>query len=141
VRRAGCGAGPGPKGSGHGTVRRPGLRAAMCWVACVALLLDVLLRAALSVGVGLLDPRPDTINPGLCSSEPSRNLPVQGKPVLLAHHCALCTVPATLPPRRAPAIAYETRIADAGYPRVQPTSAPTPFRHGRVQARAPPIAA
>jgi hypothetical protein len=50
-------------------------------------------------------------------------------------------VPATLPPRRPPAIADAIRMADAGYPRIQPVSAPTPFRHGRVQARAPPLAA
>jgi len=102
---------------------------------------NVLLPTALSVGIGSLGLKQDTISSSLCSAEPGRDLPPKGKPALLVHHCALCTVPAALPPRRPLGIAYEVRMADAGYPRIQPVLAPTSFRHGRVQARAPPNAA
>jgi hypothetical protein len=122
-------------------VKQSGPRAAFCWVALVALLVNVLLPTALSAGIGLLGANRDTIGSSLCGAEPGRDLPGKGKPALLVHHCALCKAPATLPLRRPPGIAYEIQIADAGYPRIQPVSAPTPFRHGRVQARAPPVAA
>jgi hypothetical protein len=103
--------------------------------------MNMLLPPALSAAIGLLDPNRDTIGSSLCGAESGRDLPDKGKPALLVHHCALCPAPVTLPPRWPPGIAYEIQIADAGYPRIQPASAPTPFRHGRVQARAPPIAA
>jgi len=122
-------------------VKQSGPRAAFCWIALVALLVNVLLPPALSAAIGLLGANRDTSGSSLCSAEPGRDLPGKGKPALLVHHCALCTVPAALQPRRPPGIAYEIQIADAGYPRIQHILAPTPFRHGRVQARAPPLAA
>jgi hypothetical protein len=122
-------------------VKQSGPRAAFFWVALVALLVNVLLPPALSAAIGLFGANRDAIGSSLCSGEPGRDLPSKGNPALLVHHCALCTAPVMLPLRRPPGIAYEIQIADAGYPRVQPVSAPTPFRHGRVQARAPPIAA
>jgi hypothetical protein len=122
-------------------VKQSSPRAAFCWVALAALLVNVLLPTALSVGIGLLGANRDTIGSSLCSGESGRDFPGKGKPALFVHHCALCTVAAALPHRRPPGVAYEIQVADAGYPRVQPVSTPTPFRHGRVQARAPPIAA
>jgi hypothetical protein len=122
-------------------VKQSGPRAAFCWVALVALLVNVLLPTALSAGIGLLSANHDTIGSSLCSSEPGRDLPAKGKPALLAHHCALCTVQAALPLRRPAGMADQIQMADAGYLPIQQVLAPTPFRHGRVQARAPPITA
>jgi hypothetical protein len=107
---------------------------------CAALLSNVLLPTIFSVAIGLLDPNRGTVGSSLCSAAPGRELPGKAQPGLLVHHCALCTVPAALPPRRPPGIAYEVQIVDEGYPRLLSLSPPTPFRHGPLQARAPPLA-
>ena len=116
-------------------------QAVACWMVCAALLLNVLLPTIFSVAIGLLDPNRGTVGSSLCSVAPGRELPGKAQPGLVVHHCALCTVPAALPPRQPPGIAYEVQIVDGGYPRLVPLSAPaTLFRHGPLQARAPPLA-
>lgn len=114
-------------------------RAVVCWVAFVALLTNVLLPTALSIGIMSLDPNSNTVTSGLCTATPGGGFPGKAKPGLLVHHCALCTLPVALPPRRQAGDAYEREVADKAHPCVRAALTPTPFRHGPVQARAPPI--
>ena len=115
-----------------------GPRVVVSWLACAALLANVLLPTALSLGIGLFEPNRNPIGSSLCSAAPS--LPGKAQPALLVHRCVLCTLPAALPARQPAGVEYEVQLADRGYPRIRPVSLPTPFRHGQVQARAPPIA-
>jgi hypothetical protein len=110
-------------------------RAAVCWAAFAALVLNVLLP----VVIGLLQVEGDTVSASLCSATPHGELPGKAPPGLLVHHCALCTVPVGLPPQRPPGIAHEIRMADASYPHSRPVVPPIASRHGQIQARAPPI--
>jgi hypothetical protein len=121
-------------------VKQFGPRVVVSWLACAALLANVLLPTALSLGIGLFEPNRNPVGSSLCSAAPGRDLPGKAKPALLVHHCVLCTVPAALPARKPVGVEYEVQLADRGYPRIRPVSVPTPFRHGQVQARAPPIA-
>jgi hypothetical protein len=109
---------------------RPG--AIACWVAVAALVLNVLMPTV----IGSFH----TVSASLCSTTPRGEVPGKAEPALLVHHCALCAVPAGLPSRQPPGIAYELRLADAGYPHSRPVVPPIPSRHGQIQARAPPIA-
>jgi hypothetical protein len=108
-------------------------------IAFVALLANVLLPTTVSMGSGLLDPNRAAFASTRCTTS-GGGLPGKAKLGLLVHHCALCGPPAALPPRQQAGDAHEREIADEAYPGVRPVLAPTPFRHGQVQARAPPIA-
>src|SRR5438128_2434715 len=121
-----------------GALPRPS-RGVACWVALLALLVNVLLPTVVSVGIRLLDPNRGTLSSSLCSTTADPDLPGKGKPWLHVRHCALCAVPAALPPRRQAGVANECAIADAAYLRVRPPLAAIPFRLGPAQARAPPI--
>jgi hypothetical protein len=113
-------------------------RAAATWLAFVALLGNILLPAALSIIV-LKEPGRDSLGVGICGQWPG-DAPGKTKPGLVVQHCPLCTVPlAPLP--RSLGFALPAEFVDESRP-PQPltTVSIAPFRHGRMQARAPPSA-
>jgi hypothetical protein len=103
------------------------------------LLLNLLLPAGLSIGIALVGDR-GAAGSSVCGTAGARDDPGKANPALFVHHCAVCAVPPALPPLRAGARAYAVRIAEVAYPAVRPGLTPSPFRHGPVQARAPPLA-
>jgi hypothetical protein len=123
------------------THRRSPSRAAVAWLAFVALLSNVLFAAALSMAAGLLDGGRDIFGLKLCSASPVRKLPGKDKPGLPLQHCALCAMSAPLPSRLQAGFALPDEVAEGAHPQLGTTWSAAPLRHGRVQARAPPPAA
>lgn len=124
-------------------MKRAGPRAIVCWAACAALLINaLLLPATLSVAIGLRAARGGAAGLNLCHATSARDLPGKANPAPLVHHCPLCMLQSGLPALPAPTAAHKlTQIADSGYQRTAPVLPAAPFRHGPVQARAPPIPA
>ena len=113
--------------------RRP---AGAVWVALVALLGNILLPATLSIIV-LKAPGRDIPGVGLCGQWHG-DTPGKAKPGLLVQHCPLCAMPAA-PLPRPPSITGSGKIADQRQPQLSTTVSVAPIRHGRMQARAPPV--
>jgi hypothetical protein len=110
-------------------------RRSIAWLAVAGLLINFLLpAAAMSIAVG-------PAGFGICSAASAGGLPGKTKPGLLIHHCPLCAEPAALlagPQSRA---LLSGVFTEGAHPPPVTTSPPSLFRHGRVQARAPPFAA
>jgi hypothetical protein len=115
--------------------------AVVIWLAFFALLSNVLLPARLLVAAGMLKADRDTIGSTLCSAASGRDLPGKAEPELPLHHCALCTVPAGELSRPQTGSVLRHEVAGASHPLLRSVSAAAPLRHGRVQARAPPVMA
>ena len=110
-------------------------RRAIAWLAVAGLLSNFLLpAAAMSIAAGPVGFR-------ICSAASIGDLPGKGKPGLLVHHCALCAVPAALPPGPQPDALITGPFAQRAHPLPRTISLALFFRHGRVQARAPPLVA
>ena len=118
-------------------MKQPAPRVTVCWIAVAALLVNLLLPAALSIG---LAGERDTVAASLCGATAERDRPGKANLGIVVHHCPICTVAAALTLPCAGALTYAGRIAVTAYPVVRPTLAPAFFRHSPVQARAPPIA-
>jgi hypothetical protein len=111
-------------------------RAGATWLAFVALLGNVLLPAALSIIV-LKEPGHGIPGVGLCGHWLG-DAPGKTKPGLLVQHCPLCAVPAA-PLPRPPGFAVPGEVADQSQLQLRATLSVAPIRHGRMQARAPPL--
>jgi hypothetical protein len=103
------------------------------------LLLNLLLPAALSVGIALAGDR-GAAGSSVCGAAGERDDPGKANPALFVQHCAVCAVPPALPPLRAGALACAVGIAEVAYSAGRRGLTPSLLRHGPVQARAPPIA-
>jgi hypothetical protein len=110
-------------------------RRAIAWLAFAGLLGNIVLpAAAFLVAVG-------PVGFGICSAASAGDLPGKAKPGLLIHHCALCAAPAALPHRPRPSTLSLDAPAEEAHLQLREISLAALFRHGRVQARAPPFVA
>jgi hypothetical protein len=107
------------------------------WLAFIGFAANVLLPAALSIIIGLIEPASDNPGLSLCGGR-SSDLPGKTEPVLVARHCPLCTIPVA-PLLRPFGFSVPGEIADDPYSPLRTAGLDAPRqRHGPVQARAPP---
>jgi hypothetical protein len=118
----------------HNLHRVRPLRAAITWLAFVALLNNVLFPATISIAVG-------AVTLSLCSARADPDLPGKAKPNLIVRHCALCAAPAALPPRPRAGLPLPSEVVKGIHPQLRVIALIASFRRGPVQARAPPIVA
>ena len=116
------------------------LRAAVAWLALVALLGHALLPSALMGTADMLIPGGGIKFP-LCSADSESDAPGKTKPGLPVHHCALCTVSAAGLSRPQTGLASVCEVGCVVYSRLSTAWAAAPLRHLHVQARAPPTLA
>jgi hypothetical protein len=110
-------------------------RRALAWLAVAGLLSNSLLPvAAMSIAVG-------PVGFGICSAASAGSPLGKAKPGLLVHHCPLCAEAAALPPGPHPGALFSHALSNAAHSQPRAISLATLFRHGRVQARAPPFVA
>jgi len=118
-------------------VTRSARWATVCWIAVTALLADLLLPVVASIG---LAGERDSVVASRCGAAAERDHAGKANPGVAIHHCALCTLPGA-PSLRAGGASFAGGIAESAYPAVRPGLAFSPYRHGPLQARAPPVAA
>jgi hypothetical protein len=116
-------------------------RVAVTWLAVLALLSHALVPAALMLAAGVLKPGVGSIRFALCSASPEHDNPGKAPPGLPTYHCALCTVSAADLCRPPTVLMPNIEIARTVYARLGTEWLVLPWRHGQVQARAPPVMA
>jgi hypothetical protein len=114
-------------------------RPAAIWLALLALLGNVMLPAAVSIGFSLAEPGRDLLEARLCAASPG-GVSGKAKPGLLAPHCPLCTI-AAAPLPRPPDFAIPAQLAEQRQFRLRAAVSIALVRHGGMQARAPPSTA
>lgn len=109
-------------------------RRTVTWLAFIGLLSNVVLPAATVIAVG-------SVGVGICSAASTGTSPGKAVPGLLVHHCALCAALTALPYGPQAGAPVSVVFIERVRPQLYAISLVASFRHGRVQARAPPIAA
>jgi hypothetical protein len=122
---------------GYGAMMRSAPRRAACAIAFAALLVNLLVPAALAIGIALGG---GTVGTAVCGATAEPDHPGKTNPALFVHHCSTCTVPAGSLPLHSGGPTCAVRIAHTAYPVAPPALVPSPFRHSPLQARAPPLA-
>jgi hypothetical protein len=116
-------------------------RAAVAWLAIIALLFHMLLPAGLLIGTAMLNPAGAAAKLTLCSAASDNDVPGQAKPGLSAHYCALCATPAAEESALPAGLIVNSEISAAIYPRGGSDWTLPVMRQCRMQARAPPALA
>jgi hypothetical protein len=107
-------------------------RRAVTWLAFAGLLSNIALPAATLMAVG-------SVGFSICSAASAGAPPGKTKSGLLVHHCALCAAPTALSSGPPPGALLWDAFAEEIRPQLYTISLAIFFRHGRVQARAPPF--
>ena len=100
-------------------------------LACVGLLSNAMLPAAVSLAVG-------SAEFGICSAAGAANSHDKGRPGLPVHHCALCVAPVAPLPQPQLDKPLRIELAESGHGRPRTLLLAAFPRLSWVQARAPP---